>query len=166
MNTAGSQLPVQPRRPGPPKELLENAAFLLKRVGFAIKDRMVDALEDTGLGGYHHAVLALLNEEPRETQAMIADALGYDRSHLVGVLDELEAKGLIERRRDPSDRRRHLVSLTPAGEEALQRLRAIAKQVDDEFFEPLDAAERKTLKGLLARLASHHDPRYRNSSGA
>jgi DNA-binding MarR family transcriptional regulator len=132
-------------------------------LGFAMKDRMVDALEETGLSGYHHAVLALLSEEPRETQAMIADALGYDRSHLVGVLDELESKGLVERRRDPSDRRRHLVTLTPAGEEALDRLRAIVKRVDDEFFEPLDAAERKTLKTLLARLAGHHDPRYRGN---
>jgi DNA-binding MarR family transcriptional regulator len=163
MDTTGSQAPVQPRRPGPPKELLTSPSFLLKRLGFAMKDRMVDALEETGLSGYHHAVLALLSEEPRETQAMIADALGYDRSHLVGVLDELESKGLVERRRDPSDRRRHLVTLTPAGEEALDRLRAIVKRVDDEFFEPLDAAERKTLKTLLARLAGHHDPRYRGN---
>jgi DNA-binding MarR family transcriptional regulator len=55
------------------------------------------------------------------------------------------------------------VTLTPAGEEALDRLRAIVKRVDDEFFEPLDAAERKTLKTLLARLAGHHDPRYRGN---
>ena len=155
-----------PRLPGPPKELLSSASFLLKRLGFVIKERMIEALEETGLNGYHHAVLALLDEEPRETQAMIADALGYDRSHLVGVLDELEERGLVVRRRDPSDRRRHVVSLTPAGKEALKRLRAVAKRVDDEFFEPLDAAERKTLKDLLARLASHHDERYRSNGGS
>jgi DNA-binding MarR family transcriptional regulator len=126
---------------------------------------MVDAFEEAGLSGYHHSVLALLDEEPRETQAMIADALGYDRSHLVGVLDELEEQALIERRRDPSDRRRQMVSLTPAGREVLARSRAIVKQLDDEFFKPLDAAERKQLKSLLARLASHHDARWR-SNGA
>jgi MarR family transcriptional regulator, lower aerobic nicotinate degradation pathway regulator len=155
-----TQLPTTPRPPGPPKELLSSASFLLKRLGFAVKERMMDALEETGLSSYHHAILALLDEEPRETQAMIADALGFDRSHLVGVLDELEERGLIERRRDPDDRRRHLVSLTPVGKEALTQLRAVAKRVDDEFFEPLGAAERKTLTGLLARLASHHDARY------
>jgi DNA-binding MarR family transcriptional regulator len=160
-----TQLPATPRRQGPPKELLSSASFLLKRVGFAVKERMMDALEETGLSSYHHAILALLDEEPRETQAMIADALGFDRSHLVGVLDELEERGLIERRRDPDDRRRHLVSLTPAGKVALTQLRAVAKRVDDEFFEPLDAAERKTLTALLARLASHHDARYRSNGG-
>jgi DNA-binding MarR family transcriptional regulator len=166
MTKTGSELPTKPRLPGPPKELRTCASFLLKRLGFAVKDRMVDAFDEAGLSGYHHSVLALLDEEPRETQAMIADALGYDRSHLVGVLDELEEKALIERRRDPTDRRRHLVSLTPAGREELAKLRAIVKGVDDEFFKPLDAAERKQLKELLARLASHHDARWRSNGGS
>ena len=163
MTKSGAEIPITPRLPGPPKELRTSASFLLKRLGHVIKERMIGAFDEAGLSGYHHAVLALLDEEPRETQAMIADALGYDRSHLVGVLDELEERELIERRRDPSDRRRHVVSLTPAGKEALTHLRTVAKRVDDEFFEPLDAAERKTLKALLARLASHHDERYRNN---
>jgi DNA-binding MarR family transcriptional regulator len=154
-----SETPVA-TRVGPPKELLTSAAFMLKRLGFMLKDRTMEAFEETGMTPYHHAVLALLNEEPRETQAMIADALGYDRSHLVGVLDELEERGLIERRRDPTDRRRHLVSLTKDGEQALVRLRAVSKQVENEFFRPLDEKERKTLNELLLRLAREHDPRY------
>jgi DNA-binding MarR family transcriptional regulator len=147
-------------RVGPPKELLTSAAFMLKRLGFMLKDRTMEAFEETGLTPYHYAVLALLHEEPRETQAMIADALGYDRSHLVGVLDELEERGLIERRRDPSDRRRHLVTLTADGKQALIRLRAVAKRVEDDFFRPLDAKERRTLNELLLRLARQHDTRY------
>jgi DNA-binding MarR family transcriptional regulator len=154
-----SETPVA-TRVGPPKELLTSAAFMLKRLGFMLKDRTMEAFEETGMSPYHHAVLALLHEDPRETQAMIADALGYDRSHLVGVLDELEERGLIERRRDQTDRRRHLVSLTKDGEQALVRLRAVSKQVEDEFFRPLDAKERKTLNELLLRLAREHDPRY------
>ena len=165
MNAAGSPLSPPPRRPGAPKELVTSVPFLLKRVGFAVKEQLVEAFEPTGLGMYHHAVLALLHEEPRETQATIADALGLDRSHLVGVLDELEEKGLVERRRDPDDRRRQMVNLTAKGEQALSRLRALAKEVDDAFLEPLSASERKTLRSLLARLAGHHDPRYSSTGG-
>jgi DNA-binding MarR family transcriptional regulator len=133
--------------------------FLLKRLGWAVKDRSHAAFDSVELNPQHHAVLALLDEGTPETQATIADALGYDRSHLVGVLDELEEKGYIERKRDPGDRRRHLVTMTPAGEEALGRLRAIARQVEQEFLAPLDPEERRTLHRLLVELASHHDPR-------
>jgi DNA-binding MarR family transcriptional regulator len=143
-----------------PAELVSSGTFLLKRLGFLVKEKTIQAFEDTGLTPYHHAVLALLEEEPPETQAMIADALGYDRSHLVGMLDELEERGLIERRRDPADRRRHLVSLTPEGKRASTRLRAVVKQVEEDFFAPLDSKQRETLKSLLQELASHHDVRF------
>jgi DNA-binding MarR family transcriptional regulator len=146
--------------PRPPKELLSSSSFLLKRLGYLLKDRTFAAFETTELSPYHYAVLALLDEDPRETQATIADALGYDRSHLVGILDELEKRGHIERKRDPSDRRRHLVSLTTDGKRALGRLRDIVTRMDDEFFAPLDADQRETLHTLLLELASHHDVRY------
>jgi DNA-binding MarR family transcriptional regulator len=158
MSTAPT--PVQPaEHVGPSRELLLSTPFLVKRLGLAVKERALEAFEPTGLNPQHHAVLSLLDEGARETQATIADALGYDRGHLVGLLDELEAKRFVERRRDPGDRRRHLVSLTPAGGNALRELRAIAKSVEKEFLAPLDAEERRTLHALLSELARHHDPR-------
>ena len=131
-------------QPCPPRELLASTVFLLGRLGYA---------------AYHYGVLALLGEGDRETQATIADALGVDRSQLVGLLDQLEDRGLIVRQRDPSDRRRHVVSLTADGKRELVRLRGIAKQVEEEFMAPLDAAEREAFHALLMRLAIHHDPR-------
>jgi MarR family transcriptional regulator, lower aerobic nicotinate degradation pathway regulator len=144
----------------PPRELVQSPSFLLKRLGFAAKDRVTDAFEEAGASAYHYAVLAVLEEGDRETQATIADALAYDRSYLVGLLDELEERGLIERRRDPADRRRHIVRVTAAGKKTLARLRAVHEKVDDDFFAPLSADERTTLHTLLLRLAAHHDPRY------
>lgn len=147
-------------QPGPPRDLLGSAAFLLKRLGWMMKDRTVDAAAAAGANPYHHAVLSVLEEGARETQATIADALGYDRSWLVGVLDELEEAGLVERRRDPADRRRQMVSLKPAGRRRLRELRTVARRVEDEFLAALTDAERAELHRLLLRVAASHDPRY------
>jgi DNA-binding MarR family transcriptional regulator len=152
--------PQHSLKPRPPKALRSSTSHLLKRLGWMVKDRAVEAFESTGLSPAHYAVLALLDEEPRETQAQIADALGYDRSHLVGLLDELEERGLIERRRDPDDRRRHIVTLAPEGKRTLKELRSIVKRTDDEFFAALDARQRETLHALLLELACHHDAGY------
>jgi DNA-binding MarR family transcriptional regulator len=141
-----------------PEELISSTSFLLKRLGFAAKDKAMEAYERSGLHPYHHAVLAVLDEGSRETQGAIADALGYDRGQLVGLLDELEDRGLVERRRDPADRRRHIVRLTPAGKRALAKLRALARQLDDDFLASLDEDERARLHALLLRLAQQHLP--------
>ena len=139
------------------QELLLSTGFLLKRLGFGFKEKAMDAFEPTGLNPQHHAVLSLLEEASCRQQGMLADRLGYDRSIMVGLLDDLEERGLIERKRDPDDRRRHLVTLTPAGKEALGELRAILKSVEKEFFAPLDAAERRTLHELLLQLEAARD---------
>ena len=142
-----------------PEELVASATFLLKRLGFAAKERAMQAYEATRLHPYHHAVLVALGESSRETQAAIADALGYDRGQLVGLLDELEEQGLVERRRDPNDRRRHIVRMTPAGKRMLRRLRSVAREVEEEFLAPLSDEERAQFHALLLRLAERHEPR-------
>ncbi len=144
-----------------PRELVASPLFLLKRLGMNAKEQSLEAYEAIGLHPYHHAVLAVLDEGERETQGAIADALGYDRGQLVGLLDELEAAGLVERRRDQVDRRRHVVQMTPAGRKTLAKLRALSAKLDGEFLAPLDAHERDELHALLLRLAEEHLPRCR-----
>jgi MarR family transcriptional regulator, lower aerobic nicotinate degradation pathway regulator len=142
-----------------PEELAMSTTFLLKRLAYAAKERTMKAYEEIGLHPYHYAILLVLDDGSHETQGSIADALGYDRGQLVGLLDELEEHGLVERRRDPDDRRRHIVRMTPNGAKMLRRLRALARKNEDAFLEPLSDSQRADLLELLQRLAEKHEPR-------
>jgi len=152
-------VPVTPQRV--PEELLASSLFLLKRLGMAAKEQSMDEYEQAGLHPYHFGILLVLEEGQRETQGAIADALGYDKGQLVGLLDELEDAGLVERRRDPNDRRRQTVLITPAGRKTLEELRTLSRRLDDGFLAPLDESERKKLHALLLRLGEAHLPNCR-----
>jgi MarR family transcriptional regulator, lower aerobic nicotinate degradation pathway regulator len=158
MTASATEIPGRPIQ-RVAKELVASSGFLLARLGFGFKARALGRLEHEGFDAYHYSVLAILDEGARETQATIADALAVDPSRLVSLLDSLEERELIVRQRDPHDRRRHVVSITGAGKRQLARLRAIAKELDEEFLAPLDAESRETFHGLLVKLAAHHDPR-------
>jgi DNA-binding MarR family transcriptional regulator len=132
--------------------------FLLGYLGSSVKAGAIDAFERAGSSLYDLGILALLDEGAQDTQAAIADALGLDRGQLVGVLDDLEQEGLIERHRDPKDRRRHMVSLTTPGRRRLAKLRTILREVEDEILEPLDAKDRSTLRELLLEVGRHDGP--------
>jgi MarR family transcriptional regulator, lower aerobic nicotinate degradation pathway regulator len=142
-----------------PTELLARSGFLLIQLGGWFKARAVRELTEAGFSQYHYSVLAVLAEQPRGTQATIADTLGLDRSQLVGILDALEERGLISRQRDAKDRRRHLVSLTADGRRTIGRLRATINRLEEELFAPLDPDSREQLHRMLLRLANYHDPR-------
>ena len=141
------------------KELVASSGFLLARLGMGFKTKAIERLDQVGFEIYDYSVLAILDEGVRATQSTIADALTLDPSRLVALLDSLETRGLIERQRDPLDRRRHVVSITAEGKRALDRIREVIKQLEDEFFEPLDPKSRAQLQELLLRIACHNDPR-------
>jgi MarR family transcriptional regulator, lower aerobic nicotinate degradation pathway regulator len=159
MNVPTAQTAAPRLTPRLPDELVASSTFLLKRLGYAAKERSMKAYEQTGLHPYHYAILLTLDEGSHETQGSIADALGYDRGQLVGLLDELEEHRLIERQRDRNDRRRHLVSLTDKGARTLRQLRELARETEQEFLAPLNEQQRADLHALLLRLAEHHEPR-------
>jgi MarR family transcriptional regulator, lower aerobic nicotinate degradation pathway regulator len=156
-------IPIPPDDPSAkcmPAELLENPMFLLGRLGVIVKSRAFAEFERAGFNPYHYSVLALLEEGARSTQAEIADALELDRGTLVKLLDGLEERELIARQRDPNDRRRHFVSLTPAGREQLGAFREIVARLDEEFLAPLDDEARTVLLELLSALARHLGPPF------
>jgi DNA-binding MarR family transcriptional regulator len=140
------------------KELAASNAFLLARLGMRFKLRLMAKLDEDGFESYHYSMLAMLDEGARHTQSTMAVALQLDPSRLVALLDGLEGQGLIERQRDPQDRRRHVVSITKAGKRQLARMREVFKQLEDEFLAPLDADARATLHVLLSELAAYNDP--------
>jgi DNA-binding MarR family transcriptional regulator len=140
-----------------PAELRGCTGFLLSRVGIAMKLAAMDEFERGGFSPYSYAVLAVVAEGAKETQGTIADTLDLDRSQMVGILDELEERGLIERRRDQADRRRHMVSITPAGKKQLVKMRGMIKDLEDSMLGSLDDDERETLRDFLQRIAASND---------
>ena len=110
-----------------------------------------------GLRPRHLVALKLLSEGPQSQQGL-ADALSLDPSNVVGLLNELEERDLVVRRRDPSDRRRHIVELSPAGEEELAVAYARLSRVEGELLGGLSAGERATLYELLQRAVGVKSP--------
>jgi len=94
-----------------------------------------------------------LGTGPLSQQSLI-DKLDVDPSVLVAILNDLEGGDLVHRRRDPADRRRHIVDITPEGSMTLGTLETALTKVEDELFADLSAQERSTLRDLLNRVAS------------
>jgi DNA-binding MarR family transcriptional regulator len=95
--------------------------------------------------------LSFLRDFPETTQQALSDGLCIDANYCVLLLNDLEANNLIERRRDPSDRRRHLVSMTDEGRNALQRAEAAQQTLEDEMLGALNEEERLNLAHLLRK---------------
>ena len=90
-------------------------------------------------------------------QQALAQTLMLDPNNCVILLNDLDECGYVERRRDPADRRRHLVQITPAGSEALKAAEAKLDSLGDEVLGNLDAAERETMGELLAKAMAGHE---------
>jgi DNA-binding MarR family transcriptional regulator len=142
---------------GAEQELTEHAGFLLAQLGRAMTRRYRCALSPIGLKPRQtHALLRLRDDGPMSQQAL-GTALDIDASNLVALLNELEADSLISRRRDPEDRRRHVVEVSKRGMKVLDEVERAADEVENQFFYALDEDERVALRDLLARVARSTD---------
>ena len=122
---------------------------LLDQVGRQLRMHSLPALDALGIRPRHLLTLTVLRDLGGSSQADLSTLLQIDRTNLVGLLNELEAEGWIERRRSPEDRRRHLVELTPAGAELLSKAEFALAFVEDHVFGALDNEQRETLYELL-----------------
>ncbi len=130
---------------GQPSWLLTQAAQHAHRL-------VSDGLAAVDARGYHYRVLAALADLGPASQATLGPRSDVHPSDLVATVNELAGGELVERRPDPSDRRRNVISITPAGRRRLRRLDRRLARVQDELLAPLSPAERHELTRLLAKL--------------
>ena len=116
-----------------------------------------------GVTPVQFAVLQLLEHMPGIDQRTLAQEVGFDKATIGGVIDRLEARGLLLRQQTPKDRRVKLLNLTDAGKELLQALMPIALQAQRHMLDPLSDAERQQFVGLMARVLAHHEGHGHNA---
>ncbi len=138
-------------------EFTQHAGFLLAQLGRAVTRRYRTAFSPIGLKPRATAALLRLRSGGPLSQQALGATLDIEASNLVVLLNELEAEGLISRRRDAQDRRRHVVEITEHGAKAMCEVERAAEEVEDEFFAALTGDERCALRELLARLTDSAD---------
>jgi DNA-binding MarR family transcriptional regulator len=122
---------------------------LLTRLAKQVYRRSSEEL--LGMHLRHLMTLSYLRDHNCAPQQELAEAFCMDANNVVLLLNELEEMRYVARLRDPHDRRRHLVELTPAGARALASAEGAQEQIEDEVLRGLDEQERATLWRLLTR---------------
>jgi len=147
-NTTNAGLPATSDHAG-------SVGFLISQIGFSSSRSLHARLAPFDLEIRHFGLLRMVAAVEGESQQRIAGLLQIPPSRLVVLVDELEARGLVERRPNPADRRVHALVLTGAGRQVLASALAVVDAHESELTEPLTAAERRQLVALLDRIAAH-----------
>jgi DNA-binding MarR family transcriptional regulator len=142
-----------PVAPGLHPALVRNLGYLISRCGMYATRHFAERMETIGLTPRMWGALNVLDAEGAVSQQQLGAAIGMDPSSMVGTIDELESRGLVQRRPHPSDRRAHALHLTDAGRDTLVRGRGVAHAAQEELLAPLDAEDRARLHDLLLRVA-------------
>jgi DNA-binding MarR family transcriptional regulator len=116
----------------------DRRGLLVSRLALELLERITPHLEALGIDGRDYLVLAVLSADDMGSQAELANLCTILPTQLVPMLDELESAGLVERSRDPKDRRRMIVRLTSKGRGTLAKADASARTIEEELLAPLD----------------------------
>ncbi|MGD1224455.1 MULTISPECIES: MarR family winged helix-turn-helix transcriptional regulator [Streptomyces] len=128
-------------------------SWLLGRAAARGRALVAEALAAEGMKMWHHVVLSAVADLGPVAQAELGRSIGLDPKDLVGVLNDLQAAGLVVRAPDPGDRRKNAVSLTAEGERVLRSCETAALEANDVLMAPLSASEREQFMGLLIRIS-------------
>lgn len=140
----------------PPERITRLPSWLLGQLAAKGTGLVAGALAADGLRRSHFVVLGALAERGAASQAALGRRLLIDRSEMHALLSELERQGHVARVRDPHDRRRMLVELTPSGARALKRLDKRSQAAQETLLAPLSARDRRELERLLGQLVEYH----------
>lgn len=132
------------------------SAFLLAQLGAYAASRFAERIAEIDLTPPQTGLLRAIAAQPGRSQQALATLLGTPPSRLVTLVDGLDERGFVERRRNPDDRRLHALHLTEEGEKLLRRIGALARAHDEAICGTLEPEERDTLRALLAKLAAEH----------
>jgi DNA-binding MarR family transcriptional regulator len=135
--------------------LAGRASFLLSQLGAYSAHEFAKRLAPLGMRPGHFGLLMHLSRGEGQSQQRLADAMGIHRNVMVGLVDELEDRGLIERRRHPADRRAHAIHLTAAAHDLLDRAQRVADEHEAELLAGIGEDDRTYLIALLQHLAEH-----------
>jgi len=137
---------------GLPRDLTDRIAFLLQ-IALARAQAMGEqALTGIGVSGREYGVLAVLADRTPTAQYEVGAALGIDRTSTMTLLAALEGRGLVERTRDPANRRAHLVRLTDEGRRLRARAADVLLDCEERFLAPLAVPDREHLRSSLSQL--------------
>jgi DNA-binding MarR family transcriptional regulator len=139
-----------------PSRLRALPSWLINQAALPANRLVSQALTDANTRRYHYSLLAALEERGPASQADLSRRTTIDRSDMVATVNELAEQGLIERTSDPIDRRRNVVTITPAGRRHLHKVDRLVAKVQDELLAPLSSQQRQTLIDLLTQVVDHH----------
>jgi MarR family transcriptional regulator, lower aerobic nicotinate degradation pathway regulator len=126
--------------------------LLMIKLGRITMHRFTEALEPFGIRPRHVAALIELRDRGELTQQSLCGQLHLDPTNLVAILNELEQRGYATRRRDPEDRRRHLVEVSERGIAVIEKVSEVMDGVEDDLLDGLEPAQREQLEGLLTSI--------------
>lgn len=146
-----------------------SASFLIAQVGAHAASQFAKRLAKLKLAPRDAGILRILNSRPAITQQALATTLGMVPSRLVALVDDMEARGLIERRENADDRRRYALHITERGRSTLETIGRVSREHSQALFAAISEDEQRQLATLLERIADEQGlargvhPGYRQS---